>query len=162
MIGRRALLRLAAAGPALSLAGLAARCASPPPPPPPPPTLDLTITGGADQNPGPSGTAQPVAVRLIQLNASAKFERADVFALTEREKATLGEDDAGSEEFVIRPGETRAVKHELKKGVQFLGAVVQFRDIDSATWRAFVPVAPSGPTKLALRTAGTTVTLAPA
>ena len=136
-------------------------CSHPPPPPPPPPMLNLTIIGSADQNPGPSGNASPVAIRLIQLASSGAFERADVFALTDREKATLGEDDLGSEEIFIAPGETRTIKRELKKGAQFLGAVVLFRDIDGAKWRGLAPVNRTGPTPLTLRIAGVTATLAP-
>jgi type VI secretion system protein VasD len=152
MTTRRTLLLL----PALVLA----RCS--PPPPPPPPALNLTIKAGADQNPDADGHPAPVAVRLFFLNASAKFERGDVFALTERERATLGEDSAGSEEFVVRPGETRVIAREPKKGVQILGVAVLFRDIDHATWRLTAPVAASGPTNLVLTTAGVKAVLAPA
>jgi len=154
MIARRILL----ASPALLLA----RCAAPPPPPPPPPALSLSIRGGADQNPDGTGRPTPVAVRLVFLGATAKFERADVFALSERERATLAEDLVGSEEVIVRPGETLAIEREPKRGTQFLGAAVLFRAIDGATWRAVQPVAASGPTRLVLAIAGTTATLVPA
>ena len=138
------------------LAVVAAACSSPPPPA----VLTLTVIGGADQNPSPKGDPAPVAVRLFQLNDPAKFERSDVFALTEREQQTLGSESQGSEEFVLRPGETRVVTRELKKGVQFVGVVVLFRDIDKAPkWRAEAPVAASGPSKLTLKINGLTATL---
>ena len=152
MTRRRAFLLM----PALLLA----RCS--PPPPPPPPALNLTIKAGSDQNPDGTGHPAPVAVRLFYLTASAKFERADVFALTERERATLGEDVAGSEEFVVRAGETRVIDRVPKTGVQILGVAVLFRDIDHATWRIMAPVAASGPTKLVLSTSGVVAKLAPA
>jgi type VI secretion system VasD/TssJ family lipoprotein len=38
-----------------------------------------------------------VAVRLFQLKSNAAFERADVFAVMEREQQTLGADALGSE-----------------------------------------------------------------
>jgi type VI secretion system protein VasD len=142
---------------ALLLAGCPADTA-----PPPPPTLALTIAGGADQNPDPEGHPTPVAVRIYQLAATAAFERSDVFALTEREQATLGADSLGSEELIVAPGETREVAHELKPGVQAIGIVVLFRDIDHAQWRAVAPAAASGPTTLMLGTSGTSATLAPA
>jgi type VI secretion system protein VasD len=144
----------------LMFALLLAACAAAPPPPPPP-TLALNVVGGADQNPDPDGHPTPVAVRIYELAGTAAFERADVFALTERTPATLGSDTLGSEEFIVGPGETRAVEHPLKTGVQAIGVVVLFRDIDRAQWRAVAPAAASGPTKLTLQTAGTTVTLAP-
>ena len=60
-----------------------------------------------------------VASHCVLLNGTAKFERADVFALTEHEQQTLGDESQGSEEFVLRPGETRTVTRELKKGGLF-------------------------------------------
>ncbi len=152
---RRRLLMLPAT---LALPALLAHCASPPPPA----VLDLVIAAGADQNPDPSGKAAPVAVHMYQLAATAKFERADVFALIEREKATLGDEVMASEEFVLSPGENRTISRELKAGVQFIGIVVLFRDIDHATWRAIAKVATSGPSKLSLKTKGIVATLAPA
>ena len=135
---------------------LAARCSSPPPPA----VLTLTIIAGADQNPNPEGRPTPAAVRLYQLAATAKFERADVFALTDQEQQTLGQESLGSEEFVLAPGETRTVTRELKKGTQFVGIAVLFRDIDHARWRAVAPVAASGPSRLTLKTNGLTAVLA--
>ncbi|MBV9016391.1 MAG: type VI secretion system lipoprotein TssJ [Alphaproteobacteria bacterium] len=149
MIARRLLLTL----PAI----LAARCSSPPPPPA---VLTLAVIGGPDQNPDPAGQPTPVAVRLFQLKSTAAFDRADVFALTEREQQTLGPDGQGSEEFVVRPGETRMITRELKPGVQFIGTAVLFRNIDGARWRGVAPVAASGPSRHSLMIRGTTAALA--
>jgi type VI secretion system protein VasD len=144
--------------PAILLPLLAFGCAAPPPPPP---ELDLAITAGADQNPDAAGHASPVKIFIYQLASGAKFERADVFALTERDKATLGEDLLASDAIVVAPGEQRSVKKQLKTGTQVLGVVVLFRDIDHATWRQMAKVAVSGTTALKLTTKGITATLAP-
>lgn len=151
MTSRRSLLPLL---PALVLA----YCA---PPPKPPAVLTLTMVGSANQNPTLSGGPAPVAVRIYQLTATAKFERADVFALTEHEQQTLGQDDAGSQEFVLSPGETQTKTFELKTGVQAVGIVVLYRDIDNAQWRADAPVATSGPTRLTLNVGKLAITLKP-
>jgi type VI secretion system protein VasD len=124
--------------------------------------LTLAIAGGADQNPDPAGKPAPVAVRIYQLTATAKFERSDWTSLTEHEKDTLGQDDAGSEELVVAPGQSLSKTIELKNGVQAVGVVVLYRDIDHAQWRAVAPVATSGPTKLALTIGKLAVTLKPA
>ena len=150
MIRRRSLL--------VGLLALA-QCAAPPKPPA---VLTLVMTGAADQNPDASGKPAPVAVRIYQLTATAKFERGDVFALTEHEQQTLGQDDAGSQEFVLSPSETQVKTFELKPGVQAVGVVVLYRDIDRAQWRADAPVATSGPTKLALNVGKLTISLKPA
>ncbi len=153
MIRRRSLLVLPGA---VALA----QCSSPKPPPPPP-MVTLTMIGGPDQNPDASGKAAPVAVRIYQLTQTAKFERADVFALTEHEQETLGQDDAGSQEIVLSPGETQTKTFEPKSGVQAVGVVVLYRDIDNSHWRADAPVAASGPTKLALNVGKLAITLKP-
>lgn len=150
MILRRRLL----AAPALALL---AHCGGPPPPA----VVELRLKAGADQNPDPSGKPVSVATRLYLLNAAGRFQAADVFALVERERATLGEDDAGMEEVVLRPGESREMKLHPKPGVRYLGAAVLFRDIDRARWRAVAPIAASGPTSLTLSISGTQVKLAP-
>jgi type VI secretion system protein VasD len=130
--------------------------------PPPPPVLDLTIIGGANQNPDSSGKPVSVALRLYELTGTAKFERADAFALIERGPATLGADSSVSEEFIIAPGETRPLTHALLPNAQFVGVIAVFRDIDRAVWRATAPVARNGVTKLVVRIDALKVTLTPA
>jgi type VI secretion system protein VasD len=88
---------------------------------------------------------------MYLLTAEARFQRADVFALTEREKATLADDVTTSEEIIVRPRETRTIKPELGKGARFFGIAVLFRDIDRAHWRAVAPLAPSGLNRLTLK-----------
>jgi len=156
MISRRSLLPLLP----IVVAPLALlRCA---PPPKPPPVLTITMVGSADQNPDTNGKASPVAVRIYQLVATAKFERSDVFALTEHEQETLGQDDAGSQEFLLSPGETQTQTFGLKAGVNAIGVVVLYRNIDQSQWRADAPAADSGPTKLLLNVGKLAITLKPA
>jgi type VI secretion system protein VasD len=131
-------------------------------PTPSPPSLELTIIGGPDQNPSRSGQPSPVAIRLYRLKGTGRFEGADVFALTDREAATLGDELAASEEIVIAPGESRTITRVPENDVQFLGVAVLFRDIDRTHWRATAPIAPHGPTKLVLKTTAADVTLKPA
>ena len=57
---------------------------------------------------------------------------------------------AGSQEIVVRPGETRKVTLTPKPGVRYLGVAVLFHDIDRAQWRAIAPIAASGTTRLVL------------
>ena len=127
----------------------------------PPPVLTLTIQGSAGQNPDPGGTPAPVEVRVYQLTSTAAFDRAVFFALTGQEQATLGASDLGSDAYVITPGQTKTITTELKPGVQAIGVVAQFRQIDQATWRAHAPAAPHGPTKLTLKIDKLKISLAP-
>ena len=146
----------------VSIPAVCALLASCAPAPKPPPVLALTMVGGADQNPAPDGTAAPIAIRVYQLTSTAKFERADVFALTDRETETLGTESAGSQEFVLTPNEKRKLDPmELKPMVQAIGIVGLFRDIDNAKWRAMAPVAASGPSNLVLAVGKQAVILKP-
>ena len=147
----------------LSAAGGAAAGTLRPRRPSRPPVLTLTMVGSADQNPDPGGKAAPVAVKVYQLTATAKFSSSDWTALTEQEPQTLGlEEAAPSQQFVVAPGETQTQTIELKMGVPNIGVVVLFRDIDHAQWRAMAPAADSGPTKLTLTIAKLAITLGPA
>ena len=150
MKARAALLLLALAG-----------CSRPPPPPPPPSVLTLNLQGGMNQNPDATGQANSVAVHLFQLTSPAQFASADVFSLLEKDKATLGDELAASETVLLAPGETVTLTRPLKPGVQMLGAVVAFRDIDRATWRLSAPVKPNGPTLLSMRISGIVARLTP-
>lgn len=150
--GRRSLLLLPAAL-------LLARCG---PSAKPPAVLTLTMVGSAGQNPDPSGNAAPVEVKVYQLTATGKFASSDWTSLTENEQTTLGQDEAApSQQFVVTPGQTLTQQIELKPGVQDVGIVVLYRDIDHAQWRAMAPAASSGPTKLTLTIARLAITLQP-
>lgn len=117
---------------------------------PPPPVVDLTIVIGPAVNPGIDGRPLPVAVRIYLLTAAGKFEGADVFALLEREQATLGAELIAREELTFPPGGTRQITREADSRTRFLGAAVLFRDIDRARWRVIAPVASTGTTRLRL------------
>lgn len=118
--------------------------------PPPPASVDLTVKASPELNPNQAGTPLAVAVRIYSLTGRGRFSTADAFALMERENAVLGDERAGSEEIVMKPGETRKLMLAPKPGVSYLGVAVLFRDIDHARWRALAPIAASGPTKLVL------------
>lgn len=144
----------------LPAALLLAQCS---PAPKPPAVLTLTMVGGADQNPDPGGAAAPIAVKVYQLSATAKFSSSDWTALTEQEQQTLGlEEAAPSQQFVVAPGETQTQTINLKPGVTNIGVVALYRDIDHAQWRAMAPAADSGPTKLTLTIAKLAISLGPA
>ena len=152
MIGRRPFL----VAPALALPTLAAIASCGPPPPA---AVDLTVRASPDLNRNQAGTPLSVAVRLYSLTDRGRFATADAYALLEREQAVLGDERAGSEEIVIRPGETRKITLAPKPGVRYLGVAVLFHDIDRARWRALAPIAESGTTRLVLAIGSNTAQL---
>ena len=141
-------------------------CSSAPPPPPPPqkipPVVTISLTGAADQNPDINGVASPVAVRIIELTGTNKFERADVFALIDHEQQILSPDEADSQELILSPLEQRSIRIDPKPGVIAIGIAALYRDIDDAQWRAEAPIASNGTTRLSAAVGKLTVTLKPA
>jgi type VI secretion system protein VasD len=126
---------------------------------PPPPVVDLSISIGPSVNPGIDGRPLPVAVRIYLLTAAGRFEGADVFALLEREQATLGAELIAREELTFPPGGSRQITREADSRTRFLGVAVLFRDIDRARWKAIAPVASTGTTRLRLSADGLEATL---
>ena len=129
--------------------------------PPAPAVVDVTIRANSDINPNPAGTPVSIAVRLYSLTARGRFDSIDVFTLMQREAQALGTESMGSEEVVVRPGETRRVTLNPKPGTRSVGVAVLFRDIDRAQWRLVAPISESGLTKLAISISGTTAALVP-
>jgi type VI secretion system protein VasD len=130
--------------------------------PPPPAVVDLTIRASPGINPNSAGTPVAVAVRVYSLNNRGRFSSADAYALMEREAAVLGDESAGSEEAVVRPGETRKLTLSPKMGVRYIGVAVLFREIDRAQWRAVASIAPAGLTRLTLTIGANRADLEPA
>lgn len=126
---------------------LLARCGSSLPPPA---VLTLRITGTPGQNPDAAGIPAPVAIRIYQLRSTGTFEHSGWAPLTEREQATLGTEDAGSQDVVVAPGQTLTTIVHLVRGVRAIGVVVLYRDINHAQWRAIAAVPRSGRVTLAL------------
>jgi type VI secretion system protein VasD len=133
---RRSLTRLALTVGMLVVAG----CASPPPPPPPPPPpvvseIQLSVLAGADVNPDARKRASPVTVRIYALKSAAPFEAADFFSLFEKDTATLGSELVQREEFLMRPGEQKALPMKFGPEVKAIGVMVAYRDLERARWR---------------------------
>ncbi|MEQ1620940.1 MAG: type VI secretion system lipoprotein TssJ [Methylococcales bacterium] len=120
-------------------------CASdplPPEPPPPPTVVNLQIEAGDDINPDIDGRGSPVMLRIYELKEVSVFNSADFFALFDKEQATLSSDLARKQEFLLKPGETKALTLEPDTDVKNIGFFAAFRQLDTAQWRALAPVKP--------------------
>lgn len=132
---------------------------------PPPPTIaDITITASGDVNPDGTGSGAPVAVRVYQLTSTAAFQQADFFELYQREQEILGADLAGRDEVLVTPGGTQQLRKELRPGVNYIGVVAAFRDIQNANWRATAAPPPNQTTAVQVTVEGLNVgiSMAPA
>lgn len=120
-------------------------CASdplPPEPPPPPTVINLQIEAGGDINPDIDGRGSPVMLRIYELKEVSVFNSADFFALFDKEQATLSSDLVRKQEFLLKPGETKALILEPGTDVKNIGFFAAFRQLDTAQWRALAPVKP--------------------
>ena len=122
--------------------------------PPPPTMVELTMVPAADVN-----GANPVVVRVYQLKSPAAFEGALYFPLTSDEAGVLGDDLLGKEEFFAIPGEPQFVVSEVDPDARYLGLAVAFSDIDSANWKATVPISPNKTTAVTANIGALTVSL---
>jgi len=148
----------------LGLAVLAG-CSSPPPikfpvpPPPKPPTVVVaTVEASANVNPDVRKRASPIVIRIFELKSSASFDGADFISLYERDQATLAAEMGAREEFVLRPGETKLWEKIPGDDVRFIGVIAAFRDIESARWKAKVPVKANVRNLITIRADGITLT----
>jgi type VI secretion system protein VasD len=135
-------------------------CKSKPPKPPPPPPVILTISlaTSADVNPDSQNRPSPVVVRLYQLKDDAAFKDADIYALFDKEQATLGAGLASREEYELAPSEHRSLTIKPPPEVRFIGVVAAYRDIRNAQWRAQLGV-PDKSKTITITVARTSVSL---
>lgn len=107
---------------------------------PKPVVAKLTIEAAASVNPDQRGRPSPVALKLFELKSLTSFERADFFALFDRERETLGTELVGRDEMVLRPGDRITQERKLGPDVRFIGVLVGYRDLERSQWRLSIPV----------------------
>lgn len=125
-------------GTALLLAGCGG--GDPPPPPPPPTQLALTLTAAPDMNPDPTGRASPLSVKVFILAGSGRFNSALYDDLWPDPQGALGPDFIKSDSFFLQPGEVRVYASQVPPAANYIAVAGAYRAIDSAGWRATLPV----------------------
>lgn len=119
-------------------------CASEPPvePPPPPTIVNLEIVASDNLNADSNGNGAPVMMRIYELSGASNFNATDFFALFNDDSAALGADLERKQDFLLKPGETKKLSIKPDEEVTSLGFFAAFRQLDTARWRAIVPVQP--------------------
>lgn len=110
-----------------------------------------TIQASQTVNPSTSKRPSPLLLRVYELKTAAVFNSADFMTLYQRDKAELGADMLGKEEFVLVPGESKTFNKTLAMDTRFLGVVAAYRDVEHAKWRSVVPVQPGQMHTLVIR-----------
>lgn len=131
-----------------------------PPEPPKPAKLDLVTLVAKDLNPDPSGRASPLVVRLYALRSLTEFNKADFFALYEKDEQLLAADLVKREEMVLKPGESLTLPREYAPDVQAVAVMAAFRNVQRSDWRASVALPPEAKGVLTLKADANAVSLA--
>ena len=127
----------------IAIAAVTGCAAAPSPPPPPPPKLSVNVVAATYLNPDINGRASPVVLRVYELESPTQFTNAHFHALFDQDRATLASEIVAREEFVLRPGETKAIDKLLAPDTQAIGVMALFRDLERARWRAVAALTPA-------------------
>lgn len=105
--------------------------------------LDIRLQAGSQINPDDSGRPSPLLVRIYELRNEALFVDADFFGLYNNDKATLQGDMLIMDQFILRPGESRALYRKSNPQANAIGVLAAYRDLPNATWRAIYKLPPA-------------------
>jgi type VI secretion system protein VasD len=120
----------------------------------------MMIQSDKGLNPNEHGRPSPLSVYVYQLKEEEAFSNAEFFPLYEQGKETLGDDYLGLSKISVAPNIESKLTLKLKSGVNYLGIVAAYRDVDSVQWRLVLPVSSSwGREKVRLRFTRTGVEL---
>lgn len=92
-----------------------------------------------------SGRGTPVVVRVMLLRSVIALNAADFFALYDKEQATLGNDLISRDEMLLKPGDSVRLTKPLPPDARAIAAVVAYRDLERAAWRAVQSLPPAPP-----------------
>ncbi|MCC2657631.1 MAG: vasD [Panacagrimonas sp.] len=144
---------------AVALAGCFGKKPPPVPEMPKPSKLDLIVNASTDLNPDSTGRASPLVVRIYALRQMTEFEKADFFALFEKDEMTLGASIAKREEIILKPGDSIMQPREYPPDAQFVAVMAAYRDVERSTWRASAPIAAGSTGVITLKAGAKGVTL---
>jgi type VI secretion system protein VasD len=99
-----------------------------------PTPMNISISVDKAVNPGESGEASPIVVRVYELKGIKAFNNASFFDFDDETK-TLGADLISSTEYELIPGATKEYTKKVSSEAAYIGVVASFRDIQTAKWK---------------------------
>lgn len=137
--------------PALLAALLMAGCSAKKPETPQAASLAVSAVASSDLNPDSTGRASPLVIRIYALRALADFQKADFFALYDRDEEVLAADLVKRDEIIIQPGKTITLEREFPPDVKHVAVIGAFRDVARANWRNSTNIKPGSTGVLLIR-----------
>jgi type VI secretion system protein VasD len=107
-----------------------------------PPRSTINIIAGTNLNPDIHGKAAPVVARLYELSDRAEFDKADFFALYEKDTQLLAAAIVKRGEIELQPNQSQRIDRVLDEKTKFIAVIAAFRDIEKARWRYAFAVDP--------------------
>jgi type VI secretion system protein VasD len=101
--------------------------------------LSLVVQTSATVNPGESGRANPIVVRVYQLKSDVAFRAAPYEKLFDDDKATLGQELIESTSVTLRPNDQAALSLMVSGEAKFLGIAAFYRQYDNIQWKVPIP-----------------------
>lgn len=126
---------------------------------PEPSQLALSAVADEDLNPDSTGRASPLVIRIYALRALAEFEKADFFALYDKDEQLLAAELVKRDEIIIQPGKTITLDREFPPDVKFIAVIGAFRDVARAEWRASTAISPGANGVLIVKAGANSITL---
>lgn len=123
----------------------------PPSAEPPPTVVQAKIVVSPQVNPDVNSRPSPIVMRIYELKNLGKFEDADFYKLSDDYEAALGSDLLASEQFHLRPGEIKTLKHAVAPQTKYIAVTAAYRDINAAVWRAFIRIKTAKTTRFEIR-----------
>lgn len=105
--------------------------------------MDFVVSASAEINPDAKGRPSPMMVRVYELKSEALFQEADYFSLQDADKAALTGDLLAVDQFILRPGDSRAIRRRSHPDTAVIGVLAGYRDLPNATWRAIYKLPPA-------------------
>ena len=103
-------------------------------------SLRLVIQASRELNTDSKQASASLALRIYLLRDAQGFRRASFDSLYDNDEVTLGATLLNRESVFVRPGESRELSLELASDARAVGVLAAYRELDSAQWRAILPL----------------------
>jgi type VI secretion system protein VasD len=100
----------------------------------------ISLTADAQVNPTANGRPSPIQITVYELKSGSTFESKDYSTLQANPQAALGAELLNTSQVMLRPGETKVVRHPGNVDAEVLGVVASYRDLEHSRWRQVIPL----------------------
>ena len=134
-------------------------CAPAPEPEEPETIVNVVFAATPDLNPDVDGRPSPAVVRVFALNSEDAFRTASYFELRDDAEAALGDTFVNERDLLINPGVSLERRIVFPNEARVLGVMVDYQNIETAVWRAFISIRSGEETNLRASVGGEEVRL---